>query len=162
MCGTRLLEDLQRQLPRRAGTPAPEPALADLHQAFAELRRRQQTFHITAGTHGAALAAMGPSGELTLLDTAEDVGRHNAADKLLGAQLRAGNWPLAQPALLLVSGRISYEIIHKGALAGVAAVAGVGMPTSLAVRAARAAGMRLLGFVRDGGALVYAPEPAAD
>lgn len=162
LCGTRLIEDLQRQLPRRAGPPPPQPTLSALQEAFAELRRRQPTFERTAGTHGAGLAAMDPGGGLRLLDAAEDVGRHNAADKLLGAQLRAGHWPLERPALLLVSGRISYEIVHKGALAGVAAVAGVGMPTSLAVRAARAAGLQLFGFVRDAGGLAYAPEPVAE
>lgn len=162
MCGTRLLADLQRALPRRPGPPAPPPALAAVQRVFAELRGQQPTFQLTAGTHGAALAEISPDGGLRLLDAAEDVGRHNAVDKLLGAQLRAGNWPLERPLLLLVSGRISYEIIHKCALAGAAAVAGVGMPTSLAVRAARAAGLRLLGFVRDGGGLCYAPEPAPD
>jgi len=162
MCGTRMLADLQRALPRRPGPPAPLPPLAELQRAFAELRRRQPTFQLTAGTHGAGLAEIEPGGGLRLLDAAEDVGRHNAADKLLGAQLRAGNWPLARPMLLLVSGRVSYEIVHKCALAGAAAVAGVGMPTSLAVRAARSAGLRLLGFVRDGGGLSYAPEPAPD
>lgn len=161
-CGTRMLADLQRALPRRPGPPAPLPDLAALQRVFAEVRRRQPTFQLTAGTHGAGLAEILPDGGLLLLDTAEDVGRHNAADKLLGAQLRAGNWPLARPLLLLVSGRISHEIVHKCALAGAAAVAGVGMPTSLAVRGARVAGIRLLGFVRDGGGLSYAPEPAPE
>lgn len=162
LCGTRLIEDLQRKLPRRSGPPAPSPTLAALQQAFAELRLRQATFQLTAGTHGAGLAELTVDGGLRLLDAAEDVGRHNAVDKVLGAQLRAGNWPLEQPHLLLISGRISYEIIHKCALAGIAGVAGVGMPTSLAVRAARAAGLRLFGFVREAGGLAYAPEPSSD
>lgn len=156
LCGTRVLEDLRAGLPR-ALAPAPELAPAALRAAFAELRARQPLFASTAGVHGAALGFPDAHGALALADVAEDVGRHNAADKLLGAALRAGDYPLERPAWLLVSGRVSYEIVHKAALAGVGAVAGVGMPTSLAVAAARACGLRLHGFVRADGGLRYAP-----
>lgn len=158
LCGTRVLEDLRAGLPRAIATPAPLGAEA-LRQAFRELHARQIDFSQTAGTHGAALAFAGVDGSLALHDVAEDVGRHNAADKVLGAALRAGEYPLERAAWLLVSGRISYEIVQKAALAGVGAVAGVGMPTTLAVSAARACGLLLHGFVRDDGGLRYAPEP---
>ncbi len=159
MCGALQIEELMRLAPRRGATPgALAPSAAALAAAFAELRGRQALFAMTAGTHGAALAE--PHGDgLRLSDVAEDVGRHNAADKVLGARLRAGAWPLAPITALLVSGRISYEIIHKSVLAGAGLVAGVGMPTSLAVSAARAAGIGLCGFVREAGGLVYSPAP---
>lgn len=163
MCGALLLEDLSRAATRRPARPATSPPAADaLPRAFAELRARQALYAATGGAHGAALAALGADGSLELLDVAEDVGRHNAADRVLGARLRAGEWPLERPCALLVSGRVSYEIIHKCARAGVAAAAGVGMPTSLAVRAARACGVALAAFVReDGGGFACAPEPRA-
>ncbi len=160
MCGALLLEDLARGGSMRRPPRAPAVPSAAWTPAFAALRARQPEFARTGGTHGAALAAIAPDGSLQLLDVAEDVGRHNAADKVLGAQLRAGRWPLEAPHALLVSGRVSYEIIHKCARAGIALAAGVGMPTSLAVEAARACGVGLLGFVRAPGGLVYAPAPA--
>ncbi|MDA1260097.1 MAG: formate dehydrogenase accessory sulfurtransferase FdhD, partial [Planctomycetota bacterium] len=157
LCGTRVLEDLRDGLPRAIAAPMDvEPER--LRAAFAELRSQQPLFARTAGTHGAALAFAERDGALALHDLAEDVGRHNAADKVLGAALRSGHYPLERPAWLLVSGRISYEIVQKAALAGVGAVAGVGMPTTLAVSAARACGLILHGFVREGGGLRYAPE----
>lgn len=156
LCGTRVLEDLRAGLPRAVAAPA-EPSPAALRDAFAGLRARQPLFARTAGVHGAALARMQADGALALADVAEDVGRHNAVDKLLGAVLRAGNYPLEQPAWLLVSGRVSYEIVQKAALAGIGGAAGVGMPTSLAVSAARACGVILHGFVRADGGLRYAP-----
>lgn len=159
MCGTLLLEDLSRAPGLRRPPSAPLLTTTALSAAFADLRARQREFARTAGTHGAALCWISADGALELADAAEDVGRHNAADKVLGAQLRAGRWPLERAAALLVSGRISYEIIHKCARAGVAAAAGVGMPTSLAVEAARACGVALTGFVRDGRALRFAPAP---
>jgi FdhD protein len=161
MCGALLLEDLRRAPGLRPPPAAPELGVPALTAAFAQMRARQKEFARTAGTHGAALAWIGPGGTLELADVAEDVGRHNAVDKVLGAQLRAGRWPLERAAALLLSGRVSYEIIHKCARAGVAAAAGVGMPTSLAVQAARARGVALLGFVRDGRALRFAPESGA-
>lgn len=158
LCGIRVLEDLRAGLPRAIASPPPT-SVAAMRSAFAALRARQSLFARTAGAHGAALALAAEAGVLALADVAEDVGRHNAVDKLLGAALRAGRYPLETPAWLLVSGRISYEIVQKAALAGVGGVAGVGMPTSLAVSAARACGLSLHGFVRDGGGLRYAPEP---
>jgi FdhD protein len=133
--------------------PSDRPALAAavVHRLAESLRAAQPTFDRTGGLHAAGLFA--PDGARRAVH--EDVGRHNAVDKLIGALLLAGQLP-ARDAVLLVSGRASYELVQKAAAAGIPILAAVGAPSSAAVELASAAEMTLLGFVRDGGFNVYA------
>lgn len=148
VCGTASLDELKERCPAvPAGTPIAASVLTGLP---AQLRRHQRIFEQTGGLHAAGLYK--PSGHL--LAVREDVGRHNAVDKLIGWAALAGRLPLSDAALV-VSGRVSFEIVQKAAVAGIPTVAAVSAASSLAVATARAVGMTLAGFVREGGANVY-------
>ncbi|MGE0814278.1 MAG: formate dehydrogenase accessory sulfurtransferase FdhD [Vicinamibacterales bacterium] len=115
------------------------------------LRASQAAFDATGGLHAAALCGL--DGRVLL--SAEDVGRHNAVDKIVGRALLEGRVPLDR-AMLVVSGRSSYELVQKALLGGVPLVAGVSAPSSLAVDLARESGITLCGFVRGEGMNIYA------
>jgi FdhD protein len=154
VCGRRSIDDLLARLPKR-GEPTPlSPAL--LAGATARLAENQPSFRRTGGMHAAAVL----TSEGEFLFGHEDVGRHNAVDKVVGTMLLRSALPATMPrpddpAILAVSGRVSFEIVQKAAVAGLTAVAGISAPTSLAVDLAREAGLTLAAFARDGRVSVY-------
>lgn len=155
VCGRRSIDDLLSICSPLA--PGPAVPREELVQAVAAMAEAQSLFARTGGTHAAAAHAAG--GERLFLR--EDVGRHNAVDKVVGALLRerlvgrgAGTGP-RQPVVLAVSGRASFEIVQKAMRARIPVVASVSAPTSLAVDLAVGAGLTLAGFVRAGRINVY-------
>ncbi|MFD1145263.1 formate dehydrogenase accessory sulfurtransferase FdhD [Larkinella insperata] len=123
-----------------------------IHGLPDKLRETQRTFAYTGGLHAAAL--FDEAGQLMLVR--EDIGRHNALDKLIGAAFWQGWLPLSQYGVL-VSGRVAFELVQKCWMAGVPLLAAVGAPSSLAVDLAKEAGITLLGFVRDNRFNNYTP-----
>lgn len=124
-----------------------------LHSLPARLAEGQPIFQRTGGIHACALF----SAEGVLLAVREDVGRHNALDKLLGWALLAGRTPLGESVLLL-SGRVSFEMVQKALAAGIPIVAAISAPSSLAVELASTSGMTLAAFVRGQTFNVYCGE----
>lgn len=149
LCGRLSMRQLDHAGP--AGAPGTPPVEARVIQLIPQrLRASQQAFAETGGLHAAAVFT--PAGDL--IELREDVGRHNAVDKILGALLRRDGLP-AQGLVLAVSGRIAYEIVQKAAMGGLPVIVAIGAPTDLAVDAARACGITLVGFARDGRFNVY-------
>jgi len=152
VCGTSSIEALQKatryQLP---DLPLFDPTM--ISALPDELRTQQQAFRSTGGLHAAALFS--PDGRIERVR--EDVGRHNAMDKVIGWAFGEQRLPLAD-AILCVSGRLSFELVQKAAVAGCPIVVAVGAPSSLAVDLARDRRVTLCGFVRGGRANVYSEE----
>lgn len=152
VCGKASIEKIQRDGFDRihSDLEAAPDLIASLPARFL---KAQSAFEATGGLHAAGL--FDAQGEMTLLR--EDVGRHNAVDKVVGERFLAGETPLAN-GILLVSGRIGFEIAQKALVAGVPILCAVGAPSSLAVELAQEFGMTLVGFLRDGRFNVYAHE----
>jgi FdhD protein len=148
ICGKATLEHVEVTCTRVA--PGPEVSAQAIGAMPAALRRAQRVFEQTGGLHAAGLF----DADGRLLALREDVGRHNAVDKLIGQALLAGDVPLSR-RVLFVSGRSSFEIVQKAGVAGVPIVASVSAPSSLAVAAGERLGMTIVGFVRDGRCNVY-------
>ena len=151
ICGKASLD----QVAVRCDPPTPGPVVtpALLAALPSALRAAQELFETTGGIHAAGL--FDTKGTLLLLR--EDVGRHNALDKVVGAAALAGDLPL-KDRVLLVSGRVSFEIVQKAAVAGIPIVAAISAPSDLAVDAARRLSMTLIGFLRGDGFNVYTGE----
>jgi FdhD protein len=148
VCGKAALDDIEvRCAPVATGTSVDAAALLGLPDV---LRKAQKVFERTGGLHAAGLF----SADGRVVSVREDVGRHNAVDKVVGEQVLAGRVPLADH-VLQVSGRLSFEIVQKAAVAGIPIVSAVSAPSSLAVEAGERFGMTLVGFVRDERLNVY-------
>ncbi len=149
LCGR--LSASRADVGRRSGETLAAAAPDVVFALPSRLRDAQAAFAKTGGIHAAAFA----DHDGHIVDIAEDVGRHNAVDKLIGRALLAGHHPPAGTHLLIVSGRVAFEIVQKAAMAGVSTLIAVGAPTSLAIQAARESGITLIGFVKDGSYNVY-------
>jgi FdhD protein len=146
VCGRGSLEEVAVN----AATASLGPVIARDVLAALPDRLRQPTFLRTGGLHAAGLFT--PAGELLLVR--EDVGRHNAMDKIVGRALLDGLVPL-HPRVLCMSGRLSFELVQKAAVAGAPILVGIGAPTSLAIELAADRGLTLAGFARGGTVNVY-------
>ena len=154
ICGSTQIEELAGRLSRLSPY---EPWPADVMlSVLDEVRAQQELFERTGGVHAAA--AFDRAGEVLVLR--EDIGRHNAVDKVIGNLVLESKLPATDLALF-VSGRASFEIVQKAWAAGFEAMVAVSAPSALAVQTATSAGMTLMGFVRDGGCNVYC-DPEVD
>ena len=148
LCGIESLEEAVRPAPRVAsGLPVDRAAIAT------GLRRLAQAQPLNAATGGAHAATFNPRGRAAIVR--EDVGRHNALDKLIGALARVPDPPPVEGGFLAITSRASWEMVHKAAHAGIAVIAAISAPTSLAIEAADAAGITLIAFARDESMNIY-------
>jgi FdhD protein len=150
VCGSTNISDLHKRGIKKVSPSA--HSIQELAQMVLLLEGRQRIFEKTGGLHAALL--VDPKGQVAWVR--EDVGRHNAVDKVIGAALIDGKIPLANWTLV-VSGRIGYELVQKSICAGISAIVGVSAPTSLAVDLAAEFGLTLLAFAREGVAKHYLP-----
>jgi FdhD protein len=152
ICGKASLDDVVQRLGRVEKIA--RISGASLLQLPDQLRGAQDLFAGTGGLHAAAAVSVASNGSLHIKTVREDVGRHNAVDKLIGEAALRGALPLVG-SLLLLSGRCSFELVQKAAAAGFAAIACVGAPSSLAVETAERLGICLIGFLRERSFNVY-------
>ena len=150
VCGKSSLAALATGARKIERADFPQISSKIIHRLPEKLREKQRVFDKTGGLHAAALFDAG--GDLIALR--EDVGRHNAVDKIVGAKFLAGEIPLSDKILFL-SGRASFELIQKAVMARIPIIGAVGAPSSLAVTAAAEFGITLLGFVRDNRFNIY-------
>ncbi len=155
LCGLDSLSALPRVGAPAHPSPRPRPSTESIDRALGHLDDHQALFRDTGAAHGAAW--VDAQGGIRLLR--EDVGRHNALDKLIGALLAPGTPAPPVDGFVLVTSRASYEMVQKVASAGLPALVAVSAPTAMAVRAAQTAGLVLVGFARQGRSVVYA-EPS--
>jgi FdhD protein len=151
LCGKGSIEAIHGRFPGVASSARVSPAV--LTALPPALSRAQAAFGLTGGLHAAGVFDL--SGKL--LAAREDVGRHNAVDKVIGLLFREGRLPLSE-SILLVSGRASFEIVQKAVAAGIPIVAAISAPSSLAIDLARASGVALAGFLREDGFNLYSGE----
>ena len=150
VCGSTNISDLHKRGINKVSSSS--HSIQELAQMASLLDGRQRIFEKTGGLHAALL--VDPNGQVAWVR--EDVGRHNAVDKVIGAALIDGKIPLVDWTLV-VSGRIGYELVQKSICAGISAIVGVSAPTSLAVDLAAEFNLTLLAFARDGVAKHYLP-----
>jgi FdhD protein len=148
ICGRASTDELVARVPRLPGGPTVDASALMAMPAL--MREAQELFESTGGLHAAALFTT----DAEMVGLREDIGRHNAVDKLIGARAMTGELP-ARDSVLLVSGRTSFEIVQKAAVAGVPILAAVSAPSDLAVSTAEHVGMTLVGFLRAGSFNVY-------
>jgi len=151
VCGNASIDAVERMMASPRVDASLKVKAALLESLAGRARAGQDVFRETGGLHAACLF----DAEGNLTDLHEDVGRHNALDKLVGRSLLAGELPLAH-SILFLSGRASFELLQKASAAGIPVVAAVGAPSSLAIDLAERTGILLVGFLRDRSFNVYA------
>ena len=157
ICGKASLDAVEIRGLREMDRSTPRIRKETIHELPSRMREGQALFHETGGIHAAGLFR--PDG--ALLEVREDVGRHNAVDKLVGSRLLAGRFPL-HDTVLVVSGRAGFEIVQKAVAAEIPVVVSVGAPSTLSVSLADRFGMTLIGFVRDRRYNIYTCEGRMD
>jgi len=153
LCGSESLEKAIR--PIKSVTPQPLPTTNAIQHAISQLEQHQKLQQLTGATHGAAWCDN--NGKIQLLR--EDVGRHNALDKLIGALtlIRTQNKTQTSSGFVLISSRASYEMVHKACSINIASLVAVSAPTVLAIELATTAQLNLIGFARQGRYVIYTP-----